>query len=129
MSRDIKFRAYNKQYNVMGECTLILKLSETETEVDYIGNNNEPIKVDNRNIFLEQYTGFKSIYENDIVGLKFYDKNSKKLVLNRTGLVVFHKSAFCIKWDNKITPISSFTDSFIIDKIGNIHENKDMLNG
>lgn len=54
-----EYRVWEPQYNRLSPATYLNWLSETEIEVDFLDNSNEPKKVDGVTIILEQFTGLR----------------------------------------------------------------------
>ncbi|NTU74473.1 hypothetical protein HGB07_10205 [Candidatus Roizmanbacteria bacterium] len=131
--REVKFRAWHREYKAMGEVAKIdMWGSEDQYTFDlaFIGDLQE-FDVLIGDIDLMQYTGLKDkngkeIYEGDIVTTKF----------GRVCKVEWFESPSMLCWD--LVPIAMFEnptpskfdlwDSDNVEVIGNIYENPELLN-
>ena len=114
MSREIKFRAWNKEFDLM-----VYDIQKCESFACRLIDKNQEIM---------QYTGLndkfeKEIYEGDIIEEVYLgDKNIK-------GKIIYNKDAFEIEWISK----DHFNNNILhvrnkdIQVIGNIYEAKDLL--
>jgi len=128
--REIKFRAWNKIFKVMGDVS-VLEWYKNSSIFAYIRANNsvsgfqtDATTVDE--IVLMQYTGLKDkngeeIYEGDIL---------KVIVGNKYEYMEVYFKDGCFGWGKEHNGIYSFDplDLEDIEVIGNIYENKELLN-
>ena len=128
MSREIKFKFWNKiarrfqpasKYAVDGEGKLV--------SYDYeMMAYDDPVEFSNTCIVAQQYTGLKDkngieIYEGDIVKATSDQYENENFV----GKVIFDEGCF-LTWINK-NDIRGIWGEDDIEVIGNIFENKDLL--
>lgn len=111
--REIKFRAFDKQYKKMCEVSMILF---STNEIDIKGLAGEPKSLEH--FELMQYTGLldkngKEIYEGDI-----YHMGDKKI----TYTVVWHDSGLIGKQNGSSSYAGLEHWMYKIEVIGNIHE-------
>ena len=135
MAREIKFRAWDKRRQVLigssyrdnwgcdkdefwGDIAMI-----ELTGIEDINEDDEYI--------VEQYTGLKDkngveIYEGDVVEFDFWQADDRKVV----SVVEFKKAGFTAKGIARGTGGSATVECLNnrCEIIGNIHENKDLLN-
>ena len=119
MSREIKFRIWNGE-EMQKPCDTFMVA--TSGQIYNCGLNVTEIYT------LMQYTGLKDkngveIYEGDIVR-KLKINNEKEI----TGVVVYHHLEYTTNptYDYKINSVLDYTQE-IIEVIGNIHENPELL--
>ena len=131
--REIKFRVWDVQRKVIANVTSIMWLSEDEIEIDHDKNGlREPFQIHGDTAILEQFTGFhdkngKKIFEGDII-----KHNNTNFVVefstNRLGFICIdrkHKTRVGFaNWRDRnwMKSVSSY-----IQIIGNIHDNKELL--
>ena len=128
MSREIKFRAWNKQRKEMFE---VANIDFEEKKAALSNGVIKLLNVDFKQFELSQYTGLrdkngKEIYEGDIIKYKFpYDKRIKHI-----SPVKFleTEASFGIKdrYGNEI-PLYTISANNYFEVIGNIYENKNLL--
>lgn len=150
MNREIKFRAWDKQYKKISNVNMILFSTK---EIDTDDNNGEPKNIDHyelmHNTGLKDKNG-KEIYEGDIV--KFKSTTSKSIEIIYEGekliaykpnyniaVILFYKTAFGLhnsintedhesSFYNGTTHYGSLQSaSYDIEVIGNIYENPELL--
>lgn len=87
----------------------------------------------NREVEVEQYTGLKDkngkeIYEGDIVDIELHFRTGNEHI---KGIVEFDYGCFSVKtiMDEHIHPLHIFTSNTRASVIGNVHENKELLEG
>lgn len=140
MNREIKFRAYDKEYERMTyfddedylyHCPFILRLEQVfKKDSNYDDYENFEYKDVTDKIELMQYTGLhdengKEIYEGDIIewttlsGKKYrfsveYSNKYAQYIITNTGDV-----------ENEAEPLGDYEN---IEVIGNVFENGDILN-
>lgn len=90
-----RFRVWEPQYKVLGLGTFIMWLDTDHVEVDFLGNNNEPKRVDGEGIIVEVSTGEvdvdgTEIFEGDIVVCDVRSDGQERAVKNQRGPVVKH---------------------------------------
>ena len=128
MSREIKFRAWNKQRKEMFE---VANIDFEEKKAALSNGVIKLLNVDFKQFELSQYTGLrdkngKEIYEGDIIKYKFpYDKRIKHI-----SPVKFleTEASFGIKdrYGNEI-PLYTISANNYFEVIGNIYKNKNLL--
>lgn len=129
MSREIKFRVYDKEKNMWTNFKIfdnIMYFMDKNTGVWF----HEKYKAKGR-FSLMQYTGIKDkngveIYEGDILKYKFlYDRRFKHVSLVKFMEI---EASFGIKdiYGNEI-PLYRITANNYFEVIGNIYENKNLL--
>lgn len=131
MNRELKFRIWdkaNKEYKILGATGLDARNGDV---IDYYNEGNRlggPEEYD-----VEQYTGLKDrndkeIYEGDIVDIELHFRTGNECI---KGTVGFDYGCFSVKtiMDGHIHPLHIFTSNTRASVIGNVHENKDLLDG
>ncbi len=129
--REIKFRAWDKQYKQM---VPVGRIDFINKEIDFIENFNEPKGWDHFEIM--QYTGLKDkngveIYEGDVVS--YYDSTTMWL----TSKVIDVGGAFAIETLENPILLNDFTGQYIYDGhnideleiMGNIYSNPELFDG
>lgn len=128
MSREIKFRAYHKERKEMFE---IASIDFEEKKAALSNGIIKLLNVDFKQFEMLQYTGLKDkngkeIYEGDILKYKFlYDRRFKHVSLVKFMEI---EASFGIKdiYGNEI-PLYRITANNYFEVIGNIYENKNLL--
>lgn len=135
MTREIKFRAWNKVWGMMSLVDKIefeegkpVSVSVTIKATDFDHTDEWSDYEVGDDIILQQYTGLKDkngkeIFEGDIVKIAGHTDND---------VVIFKDGAFCIEgWTNTLAELmtdwSSNVDPELIEVIGNVHENPELL--
>ena len=127
--REIKFRAWDKEYKTMGQIVgMDIPHNNTENgEVSIVirdlppdGFDAEPQKLEN--VILMQYTGLldkngKEIYEGDII---------KEIMCVSPFSVVFLEGSF-LAHDGEGPSLYLTGDGLVFEIIGNIYENPELL--
>ena len=151
MSRDIKFRAWDKENNKMwfmgqegeeaGECTDrgiwsfqsyfkqgCLEAMIIRSFCNGVGYEDEVVKLP-----IMQYTclkdkNVKEIYEGDILSIKIY--SGDKVIVEGKTVVEFKDGCFGVIWghDKAFLSLNSFFKAKF-EVIGNIYENPELLRG
>lgn len=143
MSREIKFRVWDKILNqyvkglaVFGNGTII-HVDQDLDETCLIANKSIIVEQHPENLIIEQFTGLKdengkSIYENDLI--KYIAEDGDYFVapvkyMNNEGYPAFDVPIKYIPdsyyFDSNV--LSTGTEEETIKVIGNIHNNKDLL--
>jgi uncharacterized phage protein (TIGR01671 family) len=138
MGREIKFRAWDKKFNIMlapeafnrndiwitGEG----KVYEIEEWSGYSGGGKREIDCSEQYILM-QYTGLKDIYEGDILDCLYPERGEHGDVFdysNYKGVVVWDKSTY--KFVLKCTLGNEYLEHLLRPSvIGNIYENPSLL--
>lgn len=138
MSREIKFRAWDKDSKRYGEVVEIEYNESREIDGIWVWYNiherYEPIP--GANVTVEQYTGLKDkngkeIYEGDIV--RTTDRVTVKDLIFPIGVVEFKQQAFWICNVPSGRPDFTHNETLLkywetdLEVIGNIHENPELL--
>lgn len=135
MTREIKFRAWNKVWGMMSLVDKIefeegkpVSVSVTIKATDFDHTDEWSDYEVGDDIILQQYTGLKDkngkeIFEGDIVKIARHIDND---------VVIFKDGAFCIEgWTNTLVELMtdwySNIDPTTIEVIGNIRENPELL--
>ena len=132
--REIKFRLFNEDTE---EMFYLGDVEQYDNGVMFPTENNEHI--DTSRCQLMQYTGLKDenrkeIYENDIVECMFYQDFDNEFICIEDeqiikGTIKFDYGNWVIEIDDSpIHLYSVFDDYARLKVIGNIHQNKDLLN-
>jgi len=123
--REIKFRAYEKAYNVIREVVSIKFADKTVVLKDDFFDDVRLLNFDDVNLM--QYAGEKDkngveIYEGDIVSFKSAHGGYKTI-----GEVVWYcgEAAFLVECDGEI--FKHFDEIREIEVLGNIYENPEIL--
>lgn len=125
--REIKFRAYEKAYNVIREVVSIKFADKTVVLKDDFFDDVRLLNFDGVNLM--QYAGEKDkngveIYEGDVVSFKsaHSDYNYKTI-----GEVVWYRgeAAFLVECDGEI--FKHFDEIREIEVLGNVYENPELL--
>lgn len=139
MSRPIKFRAWDKDSKRYGEVVEIEYNESREIDGIWVWYNiherYEPIP--GANVTVEQYTGLKDkngkeIYEGDIV--RTTDRVTVKGLIFPIGVVEFKQQAFWICNVPSERPDFTHNETLLqywetdLEVIGNVHEDKGLLN-
>lgn len=136
MNREIKFRAWDKKYNVMlcegfsiiGEVTLFGGVEITLSEQSKIHNDQTPGLIRLNDVIVMQFTGLQEmngvdIYEGDLVKVK----NSVHLVVWKYGGFVLE---YKLRKGEEITvkhfPMPKHLSKKYL-KVGNIYENPELF--
>lgn len=152
--REIKFRAWDKNTNTMYENISILPSMECiAINVDYDHDFqeyciDESYVVELKDVELLEYTGLKDkngveIYEGDIVRRPAYSEEERDYIGDIVGLyhipekigeVIMYEGAWCLKFElnekkvlNPFFEMMEFDRFDLIEVIGNIYENKELL--
>lgn len=129
MSREIKFRAWDRYKERMGEIDKFhLKDKECSLILD---NGDKVIHFYYDEIDIMQYTGLKDknrkeIYEGDILSIKIY--SGDKVIVEGKTVVEFKDGCFGVIWghDKAFLSLNSFFKAKF-EVIGNIYENPELL--
>lgn len=132
MNREIKFRAWDKQYKSMSNVNMIL-FSANEIDID--GNLGEPKSLDHYELM--QYTGLqdkngKEIYEGDILLCHEYDSSDiggKIIQTFKNAVVGFENGSFYYyPKGNMKQHHQLLMYAYMPEIIGNIYQNPELLN-
>lgn len=122
--REIKFRAWDSENNCKKLSVGIMELFD-----DMLAFRFEHFEQDPENIVFEQFTGLhdkngREIYEGDVVRIARYGGE-----LQTHGEISEEKGAFCVRNGYAVaeTDILGQFKPEIIEVIGNIHENQELL--
>jgi uncharacterized phage protein (TIGR01671 family) len=121
MKREIKFRIRLKDKESGGIISIYNNIFDTKVGIAWYEIDKNTWEL----ISADQYTGFKNndkeYYEGDIVTVK-----GRKKIGNYITSIVFKKQGFTLK-ENKTYLNDDSCFIAIIDKIGNIYENPELL--
>lgn len=144
--RDIKFRAWNESENKIAKVSTLHHDGDVhvsykkgkEKEGMFFGGNWVGDDWKKENVVLEQYTGLKDkngkeIYEGDIVEFHGNYTSIDKCGRGKKGVVTWDNEhmGFCLMVDGLgAYDVATETDEWHYKRevIGNIHENKELLN-
>ena len=134
MSREIKFRIYNKNTKRVEEVKeLSFFVNDFVVRSRCIETRKMQELVNNSECVLLQYTGLKDkngveIYEGDIVRGYFKHYKNKTKAHSFKGIVEFNEDRFDLKFIvGKHTNVLTNTMCYDTEVIGNIYENKELL--
>lgn len=130
----IKFRAWDIRKNVMREVVVLhFKEASNISGASYWSEDMELKSLHGNYIELMQYTGLKDsngvdIYEGDLLSIQIV-RDAKKTVT-----IVFEDGAFGVKdelfgwgYGKEFYPLKTIINNHKVEVIGNIHENKELL--
>lgn len=128
MSREIKFRAWDKQW---GKMLLPEEWRMPRIQLDGSLYDDFGDPLDGNDYILEQCTGLKDrngkeIYEGDIVKMMMWDTHLEKMVFIHTTEIIWN--ARYARFDTRCG--DTLSDELAVDcfeVIGNIHENPELL--
>lgn len=124
MSMEIKFRAWDKEYkcDVLVDALLLHRLKR---EVILRDDIHGVFKRKIADVELRQYTGLK-----DKNGVEIYERDIVKLLeLNEVGKIERLDAAYVFKFDDTCYRYLHQMLHLTIEVIGNIYENKELLDG
>lgn len=136
MNREIKFRAYDKDYERMTyfddedylyQCPFILRLEQVfKKDSNYDDYEDSEYKDVTDKLELMQYTGLhdkngKEIYEGDIVYIASEDENAFILWDKETARYIIQFKGWCADFDNFYGKD--------LEVVGNIYDNSELLGG
>lgn len=104
-----------------GECQIIALSSDKSGYVD-------PATVGQKS-GLKEHPGTKDIWQGDIVKITLVDTIRGKPIISDTCLVEFKDGIFGVEWgnDGHFVPLAQFAPGTIIEVIGTIHDNPELL--
>lgn len=139
--REIKFRGYSKEYKTMFDYDYIKKASDAMVKIcqKFIDDNEIDsipistglfIPTDDKDMVLMQYTGLKDkngkeIYEGDVIIKRPLLITGEYSNSGFAGVVKFDECSFWV--ENKNTTYLLWLDYEEAEVLGNIYENKDLL--
>jgi len=134
MMREIKFRAWDKDYMYMNHKVMVGNVWDEDNyhahviwvdaeDVDYECESGWMNFDEHSNIEIMQYTELKDnngvdIYEGDII----WDAHAEI-----HGKVTFDEGAFCVEWDTHIEHLNEVVSDYYAEVIGNIYENPELM--
>ena len=129
MSRAIKFRAWSNEHNRY--CDLI-KMDEDDRWYGYIYSC--AVYLSTKDIVLEQYTGLKDkngkeIYEGDILGGIFEGCYIGWCDITKSFELFNCYERYCMACDGDILWCELSDSDIDLEVIGNIHEDKELIDG
>ena len=128
--REVKFRAYTKEYGMQNVRELLWKDDGSIASVSFDSGisvlTNRGVGKD---IVVEQYTGINDyldneIYEGDIVLARQMVPGDPDSMI---GVVIFFEGAYWI--DNKHDGIKLWNETVAVNVIGNVHEDYELVEG
>lgn len=117
--REIKFRAFHIPTQRMFKVWSFDTVHVFEDSMDGV-HTSATLPANRSDCIMMQYTGLKDmngveIYEGDILGVPHLEPT-------------IHKVRLLVEWDNKRSRFTDFSPRKEFAVIGNIHQNKDLLN-
>lgn len=129
--REIKFRGKRLDNGVCVEGSLLQDDYGVCMIVEFVDHHEQWHEVDPDTV--GQYTGLKDkngsdIWEGDIVMVESRDEEYDNLLVGLPFLIMFSYGGFCIAEDEE-SPWGSISNLDILEVIGNIHDNPELLKG